>query len=76
MLDADKAISVVLEHTKSLTEGEFAFIQVALLYTSAAGERRVRVCNLGVQVAGMAGNIYRFADMDAVVCHLIREGLL
>ena len=74
MLDADKAISVVLEHTKSLPEGEFAFIQVALLYTSAQGERRVRVCNLGVQVASMAGNVYRFADMDAVVCHLIREG--
>ena len=37
-------------------------------------ERSVRVCNLGVQVASMAGNVYRFADMDAVVCHLIREG--
>ncbi|EPS99566.1 sec24 protein [Fomitopsis schrenkii] len=75
ILDADKAISVVLDHTKSLTEGEFAFMQSAVLYTSAAGERRVRVCNLGVPVAGMAGNIFRFADMDVVVCHLLREGI-
>lgn len=47
-----------------------------MLYTSAAGERRVRVCNLGLQVAGMAGNVFRFADMDAVVCHLVRQGAL
>ncbi|KZT64533.1 beta-sandwich domain of Sec23/24 [Daedalea quercina L-15889] len=74
-LDADKAISVVLEHTKSLSEGEFAFLQSAVLYTTVSGERRVRVCNLGVQVAGMAGNVFRFADMDAVVCHMVREGI-
>ncbi|KAH9933806.1 sec24-like protein [Fomitopsis serialis] len=74
-LDADKAISVVLEHTRSLAEGEFAFLQSAVLYTTVTGERRVRVCNLGIQVAGMAGNVFRFADMDAVVCHLVREGI-
>ncbi|KAH9946861.1 sec24-like protein [Amylocystis lapponica] len=44
-LDADKAISVQ----------QLAFIQCAVLYTTAAGQRRVRVCNLALQVASLAG---------------------
>lgn len=74
-VDADKAISVLLEHTATLSETGFAFIQSALLYTTISGQRRVRVCNLGLQVASMAGSVFRYADMDTVVCHLVREGL-
>jgi len=74
-VDADKAISVLLEHTATLSETGFAFIQSALLYTTISGQRRVRVCNLGLQVASMAGSVFRYADMDTVVCHLVREGI-
>lgn len=74
ILDSDKAISVQLEHTKSLEERGYAYIQSAVLYTTREGQRRVRVCNVAVQVAGLAGNVFRFADMDATVCHLLREG--
>ena len=73
-LDADKAIAVSFELTSSLDERQYAFIQSALLYTGADGQRRVRTCNLAIQVAGLAGNVFRFADMDTVVCHMVREG--
>lgn len=98
-MDADKSISVTLEHSGKLNEGGYAFLQCAVLYTAARGrpspsplvngevdgsaeaeevpemrgQRRVRVLNLAVQVAGLAGSVFRFADMDAVVVALLRR---
>lgn len=74
-LDADKAISVQYEHMRSLDERELAFLQSAVLYTTPEGQRRVRTCNLALQVASLAGSVFRFADMDTVVTHMIREGI-
>lgn len=75
-LDADKSVSVVLEHSRSLDDRQYAFLQSALLYTTVTGQRRVRVCNVALQVVTLAGNVFRFADMDTVVTHMIREGML
>lgn len=73
-IDADKSICVTFGHNHALSEREYAHIQSALLYTTVTGERRVRVCNLALQVASLAGNVFRFADMDGVVSALVREG--
>ena len=73
-LDADKAVVVVFDHAHTLDDRSYAFVQSAVLYTTVAGERRVRVCNVALQVASLAGNVFRYADMDAVVSVMIREG--
>ncbi|KAL4254614.1 hypothetical protein ABKN59_005186 [Abortiporus biennis] len=74
-LDADKAICAEFEHSKNLDDRQNAFFQCAVLYTSVDGQRRVRVCNLALQVASLAGNVFRFADTDTVVCHMVREAV-
>jgi len=72
-LDADQAISVSFTHSASLSPHEYAFIQCAVLYTTTDGHRRVRVINLALQVTELAGDVFRFADMDVVVTHLMRQ---
>lgn len=74
MLDADKGITTRLEHTGTLDTREYAHIQAAVLYTTVSGQRRVRVCNLAIPVVELAGNVFRFADMDATIAYMFRQG--
>ncbi len=82
VVHADAAFSVQLEHSSgsaltrgvALDEREYAHLQCAVLYTTVDGRRRVRVLNLALQVSALAGNVFRFADTDATVCHLAKEG--
>ena len=73
-VDADKTIAVALEHARTLDDRQYAFIQSAILYTTREGQRRVRVHNLALKVVTLAGNVFQYADMDAAVSFLLREG--
>ncbi|THH27445.1 hypothetical protein EUX98_g6743 [Antrodiella citrinella] len=74
-MDADKALTAILEHTHTLDDRKQAYIQCAILYTTADGQRRVRTLNVALQVATLAGSVFRFADMDTVVSHMVREAI-
>lgn len=73
-LDSDKAVCVVFDHAHALDERQYAFIQSAVLYTAVDGQRRVRVSNVAIPVAALAGNVFRYADLDTVVSVMVREG--
>jgi protein transport protein SEC24 len=68
-------MTCVLEHSSKLSDREYAYLQCATLFTTTDGKRRLRCVNLAVQVASLAGNVYRFADMEAVVSTLAKEGM-
>jgi protein transport protein SEC24 len=59
---------------QSLSTQKQAYFQSALLYTTVAGERRVRVCNLSVPVVSLAGNVFRYGDYEGVIGALAKTG--
>jgi len=75
-LDADKGVAALIKHEGKLDDKRDAYFQCAVLYTSSAGERRVRLHNLAVPVSQVLGNVFRFADMDATMTYCAKEGEL
>jgi len=66
-IDADKAFGVEFEHTGSFVSTPNACLQVAVLYTSSSGQRRIRVHNLVLPITGELSDMYKDADIDATM---------
>lgn len=58
----------------AIRENDDLFVQAALLYTTAAGERRVRVHNLRLVASDSVQSVFRHVDVDAVMSVLVRKG--
>ena len=65
----------MIKHEGKLDERRDAFFQCAVLYTSASGERRVRLHNIAVPVTNNTANVFRYADMDATMTHCAKEAI-
>lgn len=66
-IDCDKAFGVRFEHEGKMMEKMEACFQVALLYTTNLGERRVRIHTISVPVTNNLSSIFRGADLDAII---------
>jgi protein transport protein SEC24 len=72
-VDADKCFGMTFKHEGKLPEKADVCIQCALLYTTAQGERRIRVHTLCVPVTTQLAMIYRSADLDAIVTLSLKQ---
>lgn len=71
-VDADSSVVVRIKHDDKLSENLDAHFQVALLYTTALGERRIRVHTLSLRVCTDMQMVFRGADMETLACVLPR----
>ena len=55
-LDADKTIGFALKQDAKVQVGSLAYIQFAILFTTTARERRIRVFNYALTVTGQTSN--------------------
>ncbi|KAL3849904.1 hypothetical protein ACJIZ3_011786 [Penstemon smallii] len=66
-VDCDKAYAAQLSLEETLLTTQTVYFQVALLYTSSSGERRIRVHTAAAPVVAELGEMYRLADTGAIV---------
>uniref|UniRef100_A0A182P5G9 Protein transport protein Sec24C n=1 Tax=Anopheles epiroticus TaxID=199890 RepID=A0A182P5G9_9DIPT len=73
-IDCDKSVSVEIKHDDKLTD-ELVLVQVALLYTSCSGQRRLRVHNLSLKVCTSLLDLFRCCDLDTTLLFFAKQGL-
>lgn len=71
-VDCDKAFAMQLSLEETLLTTPTVYFQVALLYTSSSGERRIRVHTAAAPVVADLGEMYRQADTGAIVSLISR----
>lgn len=74
-INAGSSIAVELKYDDKLSEDEFVVIQIATLYTSVSGERRVRIHNTALQVCTQVADVYRSACCDTLMNMLLRQSV-
>jgi len=72
-IDADKAVVVKFKHEGKLERKPDVVFQSALLYTTATGERRVRVQNISAGATNEVVDVFKAADEDAIVVTIAKE---
>ncbi|XP_053672360.1 protein transport protein Sec24C [Anopheles nili] len=73
-IDCEKAVSVEVKHDDKLTD-DLVLIQVALLYTSCSGQRRLRVHNLALKTCSSLMDLFRCCDLDTTLLYFAKQGL-
>ncbi|KAI7865779.1 Sec23/Sec24 trunk domain-containing protein [Spinellus fusiger] len=74
-VDEDKAIAAVLKHDNKLDTERGVSFQCAMLYTTKAGRRCVRVHNLSVPATSQIVEVFRCGDEDATVGVMLRKAM-
>uniref|UniRef100_A0A914IBI6 Uncharacterized protein n=1 Tax=Globodera rostochiensis TaxID=31243 RepID=A0A914IBI6_GLORO len=72
-LDADKAVQIEIKYDDKLDERESAYFQMAVLFTSCGGQRRLRVHNLSLPISTDYAQLYRLIDEDCLATHLFKQ---
>jgi protein transport protein SEC24 len=75
-ISADSCFLFELGYDDSLKDERGAIFQLAIVYTTANGERYLRVHTLCVPVTTAPQRIFKGADVDTILNFLIRQSLL
>lgn len=74
-MDCDKSIQVEIKYDDKLNDQDRAYIQVATLFTSCGGQRRLRIHNIALAITSDYNSMYRSADQNAIFVYLLKYGL-
>lgn len=74
-IDCDKCVTVELKYDDKLPENECAYIQVALLYTSVGGQRKLRLHNLCLQTTQQMADMFRNCELDTIINLFSKQAL-
>eukprot|EP01010_Urceolus_cornutus_P000717 NODE_122_length_2336_cov_293.631832_g99_i0.p1 GENE.NODE_122_length_2336_cov_293.631832_g99_i0~~NODE_122_length_2336_cov_293.631832_g99_i0.p1 ORF type:complete len:396 (-),score=61.93 NODE_122_length_2336_cov_293.631832_g99_i0:205-1392(-) len=75
-IDADKTFMAYLQHDEKLDPTVGMFLQMALLYTTRQGSRRIRVHTLRCLVVTTMPTLFRTADLEVTLGALARRAIV
>lgn len=75
-IDCDQSVAVEIKHDDKLSEGDGAFIQAAILYTSVGGSRRLRILNMSYNCCTQMADLFRNCELDTLVNYMAKQGKL
>lgn len=71
-LQRQSSLSVELKHEDKLNENSKVFIQLALLYTSLSGQRRIRLHNLSLSVSTQYSQMFASCELDTLINYMAK----
>uniref|UniRef100_U5EY34 Putative vesicle coat complex copii subunit sec24/subunit sfb2 n=1 Tax=Corethrella appendiculata TaxID=1370023 RepID=U5EY34_9DIPT len=74
-IDSTKSVAIEIKHDDKLSQDENVYIQVALLYTSCGGQRRLRILNLCLKTCTQLADLFRSCDLDTLILFLAKQSL-
>lgn len=72
-ITSGKSIGIEIKHDDKLAPEENVYIQVALLFTSCSGQRRIRILNLALKTCTQMADLFRCCDLDAMVLYFGKQ---
>lgn len=75
-LDSEQTFACTFIYDSKLPENEKISFQCAVLYTSSEGQLRIRIHNLCVPCTMDIGNVFKMADLDALVNLQVKQSTL
>ena len=71
-LQRQTSMSVELKHEDKLNENSNVYIQMALLFTSLSGQRRIRVHNLSLSVCTQYSQMFSSCELDTLINYMAK----
>lgn len=71
--DCDKSIAIEIKHDDKLPPEDNVYVQIALLYTSTSGQRRLRVLNLAFRTCVQLADLFRSCDLDTTILFFAKQ---
>ena len=68
-INSDSAVACEIKHDDKLTEEDGVYIQVAVLFTSCSGQRRLRILNLALNTGVSMADMYRNCELVHLLYH-------
>lgn len=66
-------MAIEIKHDDKLSPEENVYIQIALLYTSSGGQRRLRVMNLALKTCTQLADLFRSCDLDTTILFFAKQ---
>merc|ERR1719175_371275 len=74
-VNSDMAVACEIKYDDSLKDEDGVYVQVALLFTSCSGQRRLRIINLALNVGTSMADMYKNCELDTIMNFTAKQSI-